>query len=210
MKISVCAVSILLLFTGNTAMATEEPAFTVIIDDDAFQVRQYPALAVAETRVDGDRSDASGAGFRILAGYIFGGNMRRESIAMTAPVVQSPPASEKIAMTAPVSQTAADGAWIVRFTMPSGYTLDTLPRPNDPRVQLSVAPAVRVAIVRFSGWANDQDFKRKLAELEQWMTKRRIKAIGPASLAQYNPPWTLGPLRRNEVMVPVEAPIGSD
>jgi hypothetical protein len=209
-KISACAVSILLLFTGNTAMATEEPAFTVVIDDDAFQVRQYPPLIVAETHVDGDRSDASGAGFRILAGYIFGGNTRLESIAMTAPVVQSPPISEKIAMTAPVSQTAADGTWIVRFTMPSGYTLDTLPKPNDPHVQLSLAPAVRVAVVRFSGWANDQDFKRKLAELEQWMTKRRIKAIGPASLAQYNPPWTLGPLRRNEVMVPVEAPIGSD
>lgn len=185
-------------------MATEEPAFTVIIDEGAFQVRQYPALAVAETRVDGNRRDASGAGFRILAGYIFGGNTRRESIAMTAPVVQSPPVSEKMAMTAPVSQTAAGGAWTVRFTMPSGYTLDTLPKPNDPRVQLSLAPATRVAVVRFSGWASDQDFTRKLAELEQWMTKQGLKATGPASLAQYNPPWTLGPLRRNEVMVPVD------
>ncbi len=210
MKISACAVTILLLFTGNTAMATEEPAFTVVIDDGAFQVRQYPALAVAETRVDGDRNDASGAGFRILAGYIFGGNTRRENIAMTAPVLQSPPVSEKIAMTAPVSQTAAGDAWIVRFTMPAGYTLDTLPKPNDPRVQLSIAPAIRVAAVRFSGWADDQDFKRKRIELEQWMMKRRIKATGTASLAQYNPPWTLGPLRRNEVMVPIEASVGAD
>jgi hypothetical protein len=200
----------LLLFTGNTAMATEEPSFTVVIDDGAFQVRQYPALLVAETKVEGDRRDASSAGFRVLAGYIFGGNTRRENIAMTAPVVQSPPSSEKIAMTAPVSQTAAAGAWIVRFTMPSGYTLDTLPKPDDPRVQLSLAPVTRVAVVRFSGWVSDQDFKRKRAELEQWMTRRRLKAIGPASLAQYNPPWTLGPLRRNEVMVPIKAVATAD
>jgi SOUL heme-binding protein len=202
--------SAVLLLTGNAAMATEEPSFTVVIDDGAFQVRQYPALLVAETRVGGDRRDASGAGFNILAGYIFGGNTRRQKIAMTSPVVQSPPTSEKIAMTAPVSQTAEGNEWIVRFTMPSGYTMETLPKPNDPRVELSLTPAVRMAVIRFSGRANDQDFKRKRAELEQWMTKRRLKASGPASLAQYNPPWTLGPLRRNEVMVPIEATTAAD
>lgn len=204
-KTSAFVVSILLLFTGKIAMATEEPAFTIVIDDDAFQVRQYPALVVAETQVDGNRRDAASAGFRILASYIFGGNTRRESIAMTAPVMQSPPSSEKIAMTAPVSQTAVAGAWVVRFTMPAGYTLDTLPKPNDARVVLRMTPAIRVAVIRFSGWANDRDFERKRAELERWMAKRGLHAVGPASLAQYNPPWTLGPLRRNEVMLPVEA-----
>jgi hypothetical protein len=204
-NIKTFAFATLLLLAGNTAMATEEPAFTVVIDDGAFQVRQYPALLVAETRVGGDRKDASTEGFRILAGYIFGGNTRRQKIAMTAPVLQSPPTSEKIAMTAPVSETAVGDDWIVRFTMPSGYTMETLPKPDDPRVELGLTPAVRVAVVRFSGWTNDQDFKRKRAELEQWMTKRGLKATGPASLAQYNPPWTLGPLRRNEVMVPIDA-----
>jgi SOUL heme-binding protein len=186
-------------------MATEEPAFTLIVDDDAFQIRQYPALAVAEAQVDGNRREAANAGFRILAGYIFGANKRRARIEMTAPVVQSPPASENIAMTAPVSQTAVGGAWVVRFTMPAGYTLDTLPIPDDARVVLRMAPAIRVAVIRFSGWANDRDFERKRAELEQWMAKRGLHASGPASLAQYDPPWTLGPLRRNEVMLPVEA-----
>ncbi len=185
-------------------MATEEPAFALVVDDGAFQIRQYPPMAVAEVRVKGDRREAANAGFRILAGYIFGGNTRSQRIAMTAPVVQSPPTSEKIAMTAPVSQTAIDGAWIVRFTMPAGYTLDTLPKPNDSQVMLSVAPAVRVAVLRFSGWVSDRDFERKRDELERWLAKRDLRAAGPASLAQYNPPWTLGPLRRNEVMLPIE------
>ena len=210
MKKTAFALLAILLLTGNIAMATEEPSFTVVIEEGAFQVRQYPALLVAETRVEGDRREASSAGFRILAEYIFGGNTRNQKIAMTAPVVQSPPAGEKIAMTAPVSQTATADAWIVRFTMPPGYTLDTLPKPNDSRVVLSLAPATRVAVVRFSGWADDRDFKRKLTELEQWMAKQRIKATGSASLAQYNPPWTLGPLRRNEVMVPIETTTAAD
>ena len=180
-------------------MATEEPAFTLVIDEDAFQVRQYPSLAVAETQVAGDRKQAASTGFRILAGYIFGGNTRRESIAMTAPVVQSPPVGEKIAMTAPVSQTAVSGAWLIQFTMPSGRALDTLPKPDDTRVVLRMTPAIRAPSL--SGRPNE----RKRAELERWMAKRGLHAIGPASLAQYNPPWTLGPLRRNEVMLPVDA-----
>jgi hypothetical protein len=205
-KTSLFAVLLLLLSTGNVAMATEEPAFTAIVDDGVFQVREYPALAVAETRVAGDRGRASGTGFRILAGYIFGGNTRRESIAMTAPVLQSPPSGETIAMTAPVSQTEAGDAWVVRFMMPSGYTMETLPKPNDPRVTLTMMPPARVAVVRFSGWANDREFQRRRAELEQWMAKRGLRTVGPASYAQYDDPWTPGPQRRNEVMLPV-API---
>lgn len=203
MKTSLLAALFMLLSAGNTAMATEEPAFTAIVDEGAFQIREYPALTVAETRVAGDRGRASGAGFRILAGYIFGGNTRRESIAMTAPVMQSRPASEKIAMTAPVSQTEDGDTWVVRFMMPSGYTLETLPKPNDPRVTLTVMPAARMAVVRFSGWANDREFQRKRAELEQWTAKRGLRAVGPASYAQYDDPWTAGPQRRNEVMLPV-------
>ena len=182
------AASILLLLTGNVAMATEEPPFTLVVDDGAFQIRQYPPLAVAETQVEGTRRAASSAGFRILADYIFGRNTRRE----------------RIAMTAPVSQTGADEAWVIQFTMPAGYTLDTLPTPNDPRVVLRVTPATRVAVIRFTGWAGDSDFERKRVELERWMAQRKLRAAGPAVLAQYDPPWTLGPLRRNEVMVPVE------
>lgn len=204
-KISAYVLPILFLITGNAAMAAEEPAFTVIVDDGALQVRQYPELLVAETSVQGDRKDASNAGFKILAGYIFGDNTRRQKIAMTAPVMQSPPENETIAMTAPVSQTASGSAWIIRFTMPSGYALDTLPKPNDSRVALSAVPPARFAVIRFSGWASDEDFNRKHRELERWVAKRGLHASGPASLAQYNPPWTLGPLRRNEVMLPLEA-----
>ena len=194
------------LFFAGTAMATQEPEFTVVTQEGAFSVRQYPALVVAEVTVGGTQDAAANAGFRLLAGYIFGGNAPREKIAMTAPVVQQPArgGGEKIAMTAPVTQTGADGQWTVRFMMPAGYTLQTLPRPNDARVRLLELPPARMAVVRFSGLARAPDVEKQTAVLREFIARNKLRAAGPASLARYNPPWTPWFLRRNEVMVPLQ------
>lgn len=188
---------------GSSAMAVEEPAFRTILKDGTFEVRDYPALVVAEVAVSGHQKEAASKGFRLLAGYIFGGNKRRQSIAMTAPVAQEP-GSEKIAMTAPVTQIDNAGTWTVRFTMPSGYTLDTLPEPIDPKVRLRELPPERVAVLRFSGLAGEKDVAAKSAELIEQTAAHHLRSSGQVSLAQYNPPWTLWFLRRNEVMIPVE------
>lgn len=184
-------------------MAAEEPAFKTVLKDGDFEVRDYPALVVAEVTVMGAQKEAASKGFRLLAGYIFGGNKRRQSIAMTAPVAQEP-TSEKIAMTAPVIQTQDAGTWTVRFTMPSAYTLETLPEPNDPKVQLRRLPPERFAVLRFSGLAREADVEAKSAELVALTRTHQLRATGNVSLAQYNPPWTLWLMRRNEVMIPVE------
>lgn len=188
---------------GGVAMATEEPAFTVGIHQGEFEVRDYPALVVAEVSVSGTRDEASNAGFRLLAAYIFGGNTRRQSIAMTAPVVQERATSQTIAMTAPVTQSGGNGAWVVRFTMPSTYTLETLPAPNDARVRLVPVPAQRYAVVRFSGLARPDDVERRTEALTGFMERQHLRAAGGPSLARYNPPWTPWFMRRNEVWIPV-------
>lgn len=185
-------------------MAAEEPVFKLVLQSGAFEVREYPSLIAAEVSVGGDRSEAVNAGFRLLAGYIFGGNTSRQSIAMTAPVIQAPPAGESIAMTAPVTQTGNTDAWVIRFIMPSSYTLDTLPTPNDPKVQLKTLPPSRVAVVRFSGLAHEADIEQKTAELKDFIAANHLRTAGPPSLARYNPPWTLWFLRRNEVMIPLQ------
>jgi hypothetical protein len=187
---------------GTDAMAVEEPAFRSVLHEGAFEVRDYPALVVAEVTVSGDQDEAANKGFRILADYIFGGNKRRQGIAMTAPVAQVP-TREKIPMTAPVTQTAQANEWVVRFTMPSAYSLATLPEPNDPRVHLRVLPPARLAVLQFSGLARKDDVAARTAELSRLAGTHRLRVIGPASLAQYDPPWTPWFMRRNEVMVPV-------
>ena len=189
---------------GSAAMAVETPAYKVVVHDGAFEVRDYPVLVVAEVTVDGDQKEAANKGFRLLAGYIFGANKKRQSIAMTAPVAQQA-VSEKIAMTAPVAQTQSSaGTWVVRFTMPSSWSLQTLPVPDDSRVKLRNTEPARFAVLRFSGLAQPQDVETKSSELLSLAKSHDLHAIGPVSLAQYNPPWTLWFMRRNEVMVEVE------
>ncbi len=196
---------VLLLF-GVPAMATEEPVFTASLKEGAFEVRSYPALVAAQVNVTGTRDEASTAGFKLLAGYIFGGNTRRQSIAMTAPVVQAKAGSETIAMTAPVIQTGVpgqSGAWTVRFIMPAAYTLDTLPTPNDPKVKLMLLPPARFAAVTFSGLAREDDVALQTAELNAYITTHALQPVGPPALARYNPPWTPWFMRRNEVLIAV-------
>ena len=203
MKLLIFALLLGLNLLGTPAMATEEPKFTLKSAQGEFEVRDYPALVAAEVTVGGDRKDAAGRGFRLLAGYIFGGNTRKQSIAMTAPVTQAAAKSEKIAMTAPVLQTGSNGSWVIRFIMPRGSTLATLPQPNNPGVRLVTVPPIRMAVVKFSGLARQDDVDARTAALSRFVKAQQLQAIGAPSLAQYDPPWTLWFLRRNEVMIPV-------
>lgn len=196
------SVVLMISLYGGPAMAVEEPAFKTVLKEGNFEVRDYPAMVVAEVSVSGGQKEAANKGFRLLAGYIFGGNTRRQDIAMTSPVAQES-TSEKIAMTAPVTQTQDAGTWTVRFTMPSAYTLGALPKPNDPKVKLKQLPPARFAVLRFSGLARPGDVQEKSRELLAAASSRRLSAIGNVSLAQYNPPWTPWFMRRNEVMIRV-------
>jgi SOUL heme-binding protein len=197
-------VGVLVLLVAGSAMAIEEPKYTVIEQSGAFELRAYSPKIVAETRVSGSLDKASSAGFRLIADYIFGNNTSRtggsEKISMTAPVTMEPK-SEKISMTAPVSMEQTGGQWRVHFVMPSQYTLDTLPKPNNPAVTLREVPKSNYAVIRFSGLAGEDKVAAKTAELMAWLDGKGISPVGKPELARYNPPWTLPFLRRNEVMV---------
>jgi hypothetical protein len=179
----------------------EEPKYVSVEQAGAFELRDYPALLVAEATVKGEREVAINQGFRVIADYIFGNNIAAEKVAMTAPVTQQ--ASESVAMTAPVTQQAAGDAWTVRFIMPSKYTLETLPKPKNAKVTLKQIDGQRVLALRFSGSTNDEMLKAKTAELAAEISKRGLSPLADATYAFYDPPWTLPFLRRNEVMIAV-------
>lgn len=199
---------IILLF-ANLAMAIEEPKYTLVEKSGAFELRAYAPKVVAETLVEGSLDDASGAGFRRIADYIFGNNTAQhggnEKISMTAPVTMAAKPdksqSEKISMTAPVTMQQTEGQWRMYFVMPAQYTLSTLPTPNNPAVTLRELPATRMAVIRFSGLAGEEKTAKKTDELLVWLKSKNIAPTGTPELARYNPPWTLPFLRRNEVMV---------
>ena len=202
---------------GNV-MAIEEPKFEVLVTDGAFEIRQYSPYLVAETLVEGDMDDASSKGFRLIADYIFGNNQAAnsaasEKIAMTAPVTLEP-LSAKIAMTAPVTiepQTGAPGMgttkqWLVKFVMPSQYTMATIPKPKNSAVHLREVASKRYAVLKYSGFNFQSRVETKTQEALAWVAKRQLQVIGQPQLSRYDPPWTLPMLRRNEIMIEISTP----
>lgn len=185
-------------------MAIEEAPYSVVTESGGFEIRDYKAHILAETKVDGTLEDAGNKAFRRLFNYISGANRSRSSITMTAPVSQEP-SGEKIAMTAPVSQQQSAGKWAVSFMMPAGYALESLPIPDDSRINLRQVPAHRVAAVKYSGFWSEKRFLRYKQELENWIKVNNLKIIGEPVWARYNPPFTPWFLRRNEILIPIDA-----
>jgi hypothetical protein len=205
------------LLTG-AAMAVEEPGYQVLRADGDFEVRLYPQLLIAETEAEGDMDQASNQGFRAIADFIFGNNQspatqKQDKIAMTAPVTVEPRPA-KIAMTAPVSVQPESSAtdmqearrWRIEFVMPSNYTLESIPKPNNPLVTLRVVPARQVLVHKYSGFNTLSRVQSKTEETLQWARQHDLQVIGPPRLARYDPPWTLPMFRRNEIVFELAKP----
>ncbi len=181
----------------------EQPAYTVVEKRDGYEVRMYNSYIVAETAVEGEYQKAMSAGFTTIADYIFGNNTTKTSIAMTAPVLET--RSEKIAMTAPVISTATTTeGHVIAFVLPSNYTLESLPQPNNPAVALREVPSRKVAVRRFTWYATEKRIEAQTKFLEEKLAADGLKATDTAQVAQYNPPLSFPLTRRNEIIIPVE------
>jgi hypothetical protein len=183
-------------------IGTEEPHHLASKLTDRVELRRYGPRIAAETTVTADDERARSIGFRRLAGYIFGANHRDEQIAMTAPVSQQ--RGDAIAMTAPVAQSRnAAGESVIRFFMPSKWTMDTLPEPDDEKVRLVPVPGETVAVLRFSGDRSPQAVADRTDDLRRTLGDNDIQAVGEPVAWFYDPPWTLPFRRRNEIAIPV-------
>jgi len=183
-------------------MATEEPSYQLTLQAEPFEVRQYAPLIVAQVEVPGDLSEASSAGFRLIANYIFGNNIAVRG----SGVNMAEPAPEKIAMTIPViAESKGDQkTWLIQFVMPKQYTLDTLPKPNNPQVKLLAVGPQKLAVIRFTGFVSDEKVQEKTTELMAWIKSRNELPLGNPRLARYNPPWSIPWMRRNEILIPIQ------
>ena len=184
----------------------EEPKYQVVQKlGDGVEIREYEGRIAAETvmaATDPDR--ARSEGFDVIARYIFGGNQKRQSIAMTSPV-EMQQGGTAIAMTTPVEVKNGGGTMAMRFFMPASYRMDSLPLPTDSRVRLVELPRTRQAVLRFTGSTSDAAIAEKTQLLLAALKTSSWSAAGQTSAYLYNPPWTLPFLRRNEVMVEVAA-----
>jgi hypothetical protein len=194
----------------------EGPSYNVEKKEDSFEIRAYSSYIIAQVDVDSDFDGALRNGFEILAHYIFGGNRTKESIPMTAPVseenlsgseeipMMAPVTSEKISMTAPVTEErAGERAYRISFAMPSSFTLETLPEPQDPRIRFKIVESRRTAAIRFSGRVHEKLATQKIEELRAWLSRNGIVPKSNFVIALYNPPFIPGIFRRNEIIVDI-------
>jgi hypothetical protein len=193
-SIGLLALAASLLVAGCSVFggkAADEPAYRVVEQDGAIEIREYDGFAVAETSVVAPFDEATGTGFRRLFDYISGANLGAAKIEMTAPVLTEPK-GEKIAMTAPV---------LAQPRNEMRETAETAPTPTDDRVTLRDLPSRRVASIKFTGRFRNAAAEQNRQVLADWLAARGLTHQGDWQFAGYNPPWTVPALRRNEVLV---------
>jgi hypothetical protein len=193
MFIIILAVVILLtvLFQSFIIMSinkTEEQKYSIIQKYKDFEIRFYPSATIATINSSAKTyRDLSGPGFRKLASYIFGGNE----------------ANKTISMTAPVQMDINDSVSTMSFVMPSEYSKENLPKPNDSNVQIKNTADEYVAAIRFGGYASDKDLKFYYEKLMNLLKENGITSFGNYRFLGYNPPFQfIG--RRNEIIVAVD------
>eukprot|EP01121_Diplochlamys_sp_Union-15-3_P014936 TRINITY_DN4836_c0_g1_i1.p1 TRINITY_DN4836_c0_g1~~TRINITY_DN4836_c0_g1_i1.p1 ORF type:complete len:216 (+),score=42.34 TRINITY_DN4836_c0_g1_i1:38-649(+) len=185
-------------------ISEESPKFKVLFRNTSksYEIRRYPSFLVAGVRY----KEKDNEGFNILANYIFGNNVSRKSsgaekIAMTVPVTIE---NEKIDMTVPVTIKKEDEFKYMSFVMPSQFTKETLPKPNNSNIEIKEVEPFTVAVTTFSGRATEASINQHKENLLKHLLEDNISVLGDPYTAFYNPPWTLPWLRKNEVMVKVE------
>lgn len=182
----------------------ESPKYDVVHEDDELEIRRYAALLRAKTFVPGDYAASMEIGFKRLESYLSGNNSRNVRLYPPDSAMQSDLRGEHIPMTTPVIQSPSEDGWSVAFTLPRKYTFSTAPKPLDGQVELEQIPPQTMAILRYSGTVDEDGIQRKFRELRGWVQSIGWRTISEPIAAQYDPPFTIPFLKRNEVLVRAE------
>ncbi|MGS0748977.1 SOUL family heme-binding protein [Halpernia sp. GG3] len=167
---------------------TETQPYQVIKKEKDFEIRHYPSATMASVSMNAKSyKELSSAGFRKLASFIFGGNQSNKSIAMTSPVRMD----------------INDCGSSMSFVMPAEYTKNSLPKPNDPAINIETKVEEYVAAIHFGGFANDEEIKKYTSKLERELKAKGIDYHGNFRFLAYNAPYQLVD-RRNEIIVSVD------
>ncbi len=188
-KTIIITLFIILLTMGLFAFKSdgiEMPSYRMIKKYGDVEIRQYPAMVIAQTQLSQSSVDNNmNNGFRTIAGYIFGGNDQNQKIAMTAPVVMK------------MSDTAT-----MYFMMPKKYSVNQLPKPNSNKVQILEESSRVLAVIRYGGFSSEKKIEKYQKKLAEVISQNNLKTKGPYMYMGYNAPWDVFN-RRNEVAIEV-------
>lgn len=174
------------LWVSRSSSNIETHSYKVEKQYEGIEIREYESANFAYVTMPASSYKASSSkGFRMLAGYIFGGNETGEKIAMTSPV--------KMTM---------DDSVTMQFMVPERYSLEDLPTPENTAVRFKKEESKTMAAIRFGGWASDKKIEEHTSKLRDFLEQEGISHLDNFSYLGYNPPYQLFS-RRNEVVVEV-------
>jgi effector-binding domain-containing protein len=176
-------------------MSYEEPKYKTVKTTDVYEIREYGDRLAVEIEYSNEDS-----GFRYLFNYISGENKNSEKVKMTVPVTQS----VKINMTTPVTQSTKGGKMKMQFFLPSKFTLENAPQPNNERVNLIIIKGGVYAVISYSGRLTNRNYSKHYKKIINHLNKDNIDFIEPAIRATFNGPFTLPIFRRNEIMIKIK------
>lgn len=203
--ISVVAAALLAAWPALVAYEVkklEKPKYRVIKTllgkKNKVEIRTYEPYVVAEyeAKEGTDMDRALSGGFRAIAGYIFGRD-------------QPETTKEKIAMTSPVRlEMEGERRHKVSFVMPSKYNKDNLPPCSNQEVNIREVDATTVAALTFSGSRRSitpKTIEEKKNRILDVLKENDLVGVPETVMVyQYHPPFTLGFLRKNEVLLEVK------
>lgn len=195
---SVAVLIVIGVFVLNktTRAGYESAEYKVVESDGHFEVREYPdlMLVATTTKIDAQGRDGS---FMKLFRYISGANESEQKISMTTPVFMQ---NDKV-----------DSEVQMGFVMPQEVAVEGVPTPTGADVNIRKRAGGRFAVLRFSGRLNAKLAKESETKLRSWMETKGLEAddsptdsealSSSVESASYDPPFTPGPLRRNEVLI---------
>ncbi len=165
----------------------ESADYKVISNDGDFEVREYKPMLLVSTTMKGAELRENSA-FQRLFGYISGANKD----------------SQKISMTTPVFSSNDSEVYTMSFLVPKDVAEKGAPEPTDDNVKIEPMEGGRFAAYRYNGYSNPEKIEEAKQKLTDWMKKQELKSTGEMLTAGYDPPYTPGSLRRNEVLVRLE------
>ena len=173
-------------WTVTVRAGYESAEYSVLEKDGNIEIREYPDLMLASTNTKIDSQGRDGSFMRLFR-YISGENEADEKISMTTPVFM---------------EDGADGERSkMGFVVPKEVAESGAPEPKSPEVTVRKREGGRFAVIRFSGKLNVESSESAERKLRDWMDSRGLNGSAQTEVAGYDPPFTPGPLRRNEVLI---------
>lgn len=178
--------SLIHLISFSLMAQIENQNFTVISKIDDIELREYSPAIYASVTIENEKKDQNSS-FRILAGYIFGGNEENQKISMTSPVH--------------MQENNIDGrkSSTMKFVMPEKYQMKDLAKPNDSRIEIIKSNKKKYAAIKFSGYSNDSKIKNFSEKLKNILKRKSISFIDSPIYLGYDPPYKFWN-RKNEVL----------